>query len=58
MNTYRSAWLLAATVVLAMPGIASATVVTPVPEINMNAVSGGLALLTGSILLLRSWRRR
>jgi len=58
MNTDRSVWLLAATVVLAIPGIASATVVTPGPEININAVSGGLALLTGSILLLRSWRRR
>ena len=58
MSAYRCVWLLAAAAVLAMPGIASATVVTPVPEINMNAVSGGLALLTGSILLLRSWRRR
>ena len=52
----RSLWFFAGVALLAMTGTAHAT--GTVPEISVNSMSAGIALLSGSVLLLRAWRRR
>jgi len=57
-TTQRALWVLGvAAVLLAQAGAVHATAVAPVPEINPSSMSAGLAVLTGAVLILRSWRR-
>jgi hypothetical protein len=57
-TTQRSLWVLGiAAVLLAQAGAVHATGAAPVPEINPSSLSAGLAVLTGAVLILRSWRR-
>ena len=57
-KTRRLQWALTiVAVVLWQAGAVHATGPAPVPEINPSSLSAGLAVLTGAVLILRSWRR-
>jgi hypothetical protein len=56
--TRNSSWGLGIVVLmLSQAGAAHATTGSAVPEISPSSLSAGLAVLTGAVLILRSWRR-